>query len=199
MKKYVCILIAAFLLTGMTACGEKMDSAGTDDPAVSKESPNDAAEETEDEAPDETGASSSENGLKLDFTTTDINGDPFSDEDIGDAKLVMVNFWEPWCGPCVSEMPELEQLYQDYKDQGFVIVGAFYSSDNLEDAKAIVADLNISYPIVMGNEDLHPFTSRYVPTTVFFDGAGNLLSGEAIVGAKSYDVWEQEMQKYLND
>lgn len=199
LRKCVGILIAAVLLSGMTACGEKTDSAGKDDAAVSTEGSNDATEEMTDDATDKTGDASSPESLKLDFTTTDINGASFGDEDIKDAKLIMVNFWEPWCGPCVGEMPELEQLYQDYKDQGFVIVGAFYSSDDLEDAKAIVADLNISYPVVMGNKDLSPFTSGYVPTTVFFDGEGNLLSGKAIVGAKSYHVWEKEVQKYLDD
>ena len=84
MRKCVGILIAAVLLSGMTACGEKTDSAGKDDAAVSTEGSNDATEEMTDDATDKTGDASSPESLKLDFTTTDINGASFGDEDIKD-------------------------------------------------------------------------------------------------------------------
>ena len=65
-----------------------------------------------------------------------------------DAKVVMINLWEPWCGPCVNEMPGLEKLYEQYKDKGLVILGVFSSQDMDEDARKVIEDAGITYPIL---------------------------------------------------
>lgn len=142
--------------------------------------------------------SSSENaGDSIAFSTKDINGRPITGKDIKNAKLVMVNFWEPWCGPCVGEMPDLEKLYENYQDQGLIILGVFYSSDYQEEAKAIVDEIGITYPVLIGNQDFSAYTTQYVPTTVFFTGSGELLTDEPFVGARSYTEWEQEVIAYF--
>lgn len=197
MKKYVFFFMAAFLVISITACGNKADSTTTDMPDTTIKTTDKAADETADTLGKED--TSSDKMSQLDFSTADINGESVDTDSIKDSKLIMVNFWEPWCGPCVKEMPDLEKLYQNYKDQGFVILGVFYSLDSLDDAKAVVGDINITYPILTGNEDFFPFMTEYVPTTVLFDSEGNLLSSEALIGARSYDDWEQEILKYLND
>lgn len=197
MKKYIFIFIAAFLVISITACGNKADSTTTDMPDTTIKTTDEAVDETADTLGKEDTSSDKMN--QLDFSATDINGESVDTDSIKDSKLIMVNFWEPWCGPCVKEMPDLEKLYQNYKDQGFVILGVFYSLDSLDDAKAVVGDINITYPILIGNEDFFPFMTEYVPTTVLFDSEGNLLSSEALIGARSYDDWEQEILKYLND
>lgn len=197
MKKYVFIFIAAFLVISITACGNKTDSTTTDMPDTTIKTTDEAVDETADTLGKED--TSSDKMSQLDFSATDINGESVDTDSIKDSKLIMVNFWEPWCGPCVKEMPDLEKLYQNYKDQGFVILGVFYSLDSLDDAKAVVGDINITYPILTGNEDFFPFMTEYVPTTVLFDSEGNLLSSEALIGARSYDDWKQEILKYLND
>lgn len=201
MKKYVFIFIAAFLVISITACGNKEDSTTTDMPDTTIKTTDEAGNEAGDELADtpEKEDISSDKMSQLDFSTTDINGEFVDTDNIKDLKLIMVNFWEPWCGPCVKEMPDLEKLYQNYKDQGFVILGVFYSLDSLDDAKAVIDDINITYPILIGNEDFLPFMTGYVPTTALFDSEGNLLSSEPLIGARSYDDWEQEILKYLND
>lgn len=201
MKKYVSILMAAFLVISITACGNKEDSTTTDMPDTTIKTTDEAGNEAGDELADtpEKEDISSDKMSQLDFSTTDINGEFVDTDNIKDLKLIMVNFWEPWCGPCVKEMPDLEKLYQNYKDQGFVILGVFYSLDSLDDAKAVIDDINITYPILIGNEDFLPFMTGYVPTTALFDSEGNLLSSEPLIGARSYDDWEQEILKYLND
>lgn len=193
-KKYLFIIIAAFFLVSATACGEEPGLATTG--ASGEEAANHGTGEAGDGASTEEGSAGS--SVKLDFSATDLNGEPMKLADAGEVKLIMVNFWEPWCGPCVREMPELEKLYQDYKDKGFLLLGVFFSLDSMEDARAIVDESGVTYPILMGNEDFMPFTTEYVPTTVFFDSEGNLLSGEALVGARSYEEWEQEILQYLD-
>lgn len=158
-------------------------------------------DETEDAVTEEVTAEehSADNINQLNFSATDINGVSISFADIKGSSLIMVNFWEPWCGPCVGEMPELEKLYQNYRDQGLIILGVFYSTDYMDDAKYVMDYAQITYPVVIGNNDFLPYVTEYVPTTVFFDSEGNLLNSEPVIGSRSYDDWEQEILKYLNN
>lgn len=155
----------------------------------------DMTPKTNGEEPEENNTPISENG-KISFTSTDINGNPVSMDDFKNAKLIMVNFWEPWCGPCVGEMPELQELYENYKDKGLVILGVTSDITVEDDAKAIIKDKGIEYPIILGNKEISCPT-EYFPTTVFTDGNGNILSAEPEIGAKDYDGWEKLIKNYL--
>lgn len=129
------------------------------------------------------------------FSTTDINGNAVSSEDFKDAKVILVNYWEPWCGPCVQEMPELSELYEKYKDEGLVILGIY--SDQGDDAEKIVSDNQIAYPILHSNGDLMKYSTTYFPTSYIVDGNGKFLSSGAIIGALGYDEWEEMVLPYL--
>ncbi len=155
----------------------------------------DMTPKTNGEEPEENNTPISENG-KISFTSTDINGNPVSMDDFKNAKLIMVNFWEPWCGPCVGEMPELQELYENYKDKGLVILGVTSDMTVEDDAKAIIKDKGIEYPIILGNKEISCPT-EYFPTTVFTDGNGNILSSEPEIGAKDYAGWEKLIKSYL--
>ena len=131
----------------------------------------------------------------VDFTAKDINGNTVSLSDYSGAKLIMVNMWEPWCGPCVREMPDLEKLYKNYKDKGLVIIGAF--NDDESSAHDIVAQNGITYPVIIKPAEFSQFETQYVPTTFFIDGSGNVLSEESFIGSRSYGEWEQVVLSYM--
>lgn len=132
------------------------------------------------------------------FSTTDIDGNAVSFGDFSDAKLIMINFWEPWCGPCVREMPDLEKLYEEYKADGLVILGVFSTEDMEDEAREVLDSCGTSYPILRYTDEMEAFVTEYVPTTVFLDGQGNLLTDEPIVGSNSFDGWKQVVEEYLN-
>lgn len=133
----------------------------------------------------------------VDFTTTDIEGNLFQNEDIKNAKLVMVNFWEPWCGPCVGEMPDLEALYETYQEEGLLILGVFSSTDKMDESKELLAEMGITYPILLCSDALAEYATKYVPTTFFTDGEGHILTNEPLIGAYSYEEWETMITEYL--
>jgi len=148
-----------------------------------------------DSSSQQAGAASGGDGIS--FETLDIQGNAVSSEDYRDAKLIMLNFWEPWCKPCVGEMPDLQALYEKYKDQGLVILGVYSQLDMQEEAESIVDSKGISYPILQCNESLQELQKDYVPATYFMDGQGSLLEAEPYVGARSFEEWEEIIVGYL--
>ena len=128
------------------------------------------------------------------FDTVDINGNPVTNDIIKESKVVLMNLWEPWCGPCVKELPELEKLYETYKDQGLLILGVYSDSEN---AKEIIEDAGVTYPILQVDANLYAYEQSYVPATFIFDGNGKLLQPDPVQGSKPYEGWEEIVLKYL--
>ena len=62
------------------------------------------------------------NSTPIDFRLQDLNGANISLSDFR-GKWILINFWATWCGPCRMEMPTLESLHQEFKDENFVILG----------------------------------------------------------------------------
>lgn len=57
------------------------------------------------------------------FDTVDLDGNPVDISLFEEARLILVNIWGPWCGPCRSGMPGTSALYEKYKDHGLLIIG----------------------------------------------------------------------------
>lgn len=185
MKKIIVILLLAIILLGSLLGfqlfkGDQAADAALEDNAVVNEP---AVEENADEAYD-----------GLSFSTTALDGSAV-DESIFEGKsLVMLNFWEPWCGPCVQEMPDLQRLSEDYAEKGFLIVGVYSTESG---AANIVEQNGITYPIIKYCDDFSLFRTGYVPTTAFVDGSGQTV-GELVVGAKSYDDWAALIEQLMS-
>ena len=80
------------------------------------------------------------------FTTLD--GETFSQDDLR-GKVVLVNAWATWCGPCVLEMPGFQKVYDDYKDQGFLVLGVSRDHEGPKTVRAFLERKNITYPVAM--------------------------------------------------
>ena len=63
-----------------------------------------------------------------DFSATDLDGKPISLQQYR-GKVILLDFWAVWCGPCISEMPNVKRVYNSYKDQGFDIIGVSLDTD----------------------------------------------------------------------
>lgn len=122
------------------------------------------------------------------FTTTDFDGSEVTEQIFAGHSLTILNFWEPWCGPCVAEMPFLEQLNQEYADRGVQVIGVFATPDADEDVQAVLDRTGVTYPIVRYVKEFGFLQTGYVPTTVIIDGTGAIVYGP-VAGALNYAGW----------
>ena len=184
----ICVLLCVLLAWG-----------GAERPKQPPQPTQEAAPETQ-----QTAAEAAEEAFEYDTYGTvnldaeDMDFQPFAIADQTGAKLVLLNFWEPWCGPCVREMPDLQKLQEAYKDKGLLVIGVYSAFNQDSEVKKLVAEKGITYPILRCNDHLARLQQDYVPASYFADTAGNLLSAEPIVGAQSYEQWESMVQDYLN-
>jgi thiol-disulfide isomerase/thioredoxin len=76
----------------------------------------------------------------------DLEGNTFKLED-KKGKVVLVNLWATWCGPCRAEMPELVAMQEKYKDKDFEVLGLNADNESAEDIKAFAEQMKLNYPL----------------------------------------------------
>ena len=110
------------------------------------------------------------------FTLTDLQGHSWTLKDLK-GKVVLVNFWATWCPPCRKEMPDLEALYNRYKDQGFVIL-AISEDEETNKVAPFIAERKISYPILLdpGQKVNNLFQVEGIPKSFVYDREGKLVA-----------------------
>jgi peroxiredoxin len=112
---------------------------------------------------------------EADFTLTDLQGKTWSLRELK-GKVVLVNFWATWCPPCRKEMPDLNTLYQRFRDQGFVILAI--SDEEAGKVKPFIAERNISYPVMLdpGRKVNELFQVEGIPKSFVYDREGKLVA-----------------------
>ncbi|MBR4403725.1 MAG: TlpA family protein disulfide reductase [Clostridiales bacterium] len=135
------------------------------------------------------------------FKTTDRVGNEYDERVFSSYKLTMINFWEPWCGPCVNEMPDIGRLYEAYKDKGFQVLGVYSETEMEDEVLSIIGKSKVSYPILRYTSEFDRFQTGYVPTTVFVDSKGHIIQmsdgTDSVIGSQSYEEWEKIVKQYL--
>ena len=104
----------------------------------------------------------------------------------------MINFWEPWCGPCVGVMPELEQMYLDRGGE-LLILGVYWTEDG---AAEVLSETGVTYPVILFDSAFQRYQTGYVPTTIFVDPGGHVI-GQPYVGARSGADWNELVTKMI--
>ena len=202
MKK-LSVLILALALLALAGCGKTEAPAPAEENAVAGEiisGLGDAVEESaeesapveeaaEESAPvEETGTQELPTGFEpaFRFSTTALDGTSVDESVLAGHTLTMINFFEPWCPPCIAELPDLEKLYETYAPEGFQILGVFSTEEGTAE---VVSDAALSYPVLRYVPEFDQFQTGYVPTTIFVDGSGRIV-GETKIGSNSYAGWE---------
>jgi cytochrome c biogenesis protein CcmG, thiol:disulfide interchange protein DsbE len=118
------------------------------------------------------------------FTEQDITGQTTVSLAGYRGRVVMLNFWGPWCQPCRAEVPALEKLQEQYKGKLVIIGAAVFSSDDAVDL--FYRDFSINYPVIHGSYDLMDKYGRIsvFPTTILIDRNGVIAARLAGSGTK---------------
>src|SRR5262249_35842505 len=107
-------------------------------------------------------------------------------------KVVLLNFWATWCGPCKIEIPWFIDFQQQYKDRDFVILGVSMDDDGWKSVKPYIELKKINYRVMIGTEELSTLYGGVdaLPTTFMIDREGRVASRHDGLVSKSDYVSE---------
>ena len=127
----------------------------------------------------------------------DLDGHPVSSDQFK-GKVVVVDFWATWCGPCVSEIPGYIELQKKYGPEGLVIVGISMDQSGPDQVKKFAETKGMNYTIVMGDENVAEAFGGIegIPTTFLINRQGHIVNRK--VGAMPHDEYEKLVKQALN-
>ncbi|MEO8447518.1 MAG: TlpA disulfide reductase family protein [bacterium] len=119
-------------------------------------------------------------------------------------KVVLVNLWATWCGPCIKEMPDLSKISNELKDKDFRLLGMnVFQQENSKKVEDFLKTNPVTYTILDGNTEVVDALGEAsggnieaVPTTFIIDKEGKIA--ETIVGGRSKEAFLTIINKYLN-
>jgi peroxiredoxin len=110
-----------------------------------------------------------------DFTLQDITGKSWTRSALT-GKVVLVNFWATWCPPCRKEMPDLEKLYQEFKDRGLVVLAI--SDEKGTTVKPFIEKARYTFPVLLDPNRATNTTYHIagIPNSFLYDRSGRLVA-----------------------
>lgn len=156
---FVALALPALTLAG---CGASEESGTT-------------GEEQQSEAAVTTGVVGTVEGMfPPSFTLPDLNGGEVSLADF-EGKVVVLDLWATWCPPCRVEIPFLVSLYEEFKEQGLVVVGVGLDQGGAQALGPFVEENGITYPILVADRSLQAsYGVTSIPTTFMIGRDGRI-------------------------
>ena len=112
--------------------------------------------------------------LAPDFTLKTLDGKELTLSQLK-GKVVLLDFWATWCGPCRESIPHLVQLYKSYRESGFELVGMNVDRGDIETVRRFVKAMDMPYPIVNTPEDMvRSYRVTGIPATFLIDREGRI-------------------------
>jgi len=196
LKLFLVILLAV----GLMSCGKKTEAPKTSDADTKTETKKDYTPQIQlyklSGVEKSTGSkiapnfSWDENGKKA--SLTDLKG-----------KVVFVNFWATWCGPCKKEMPDLSEISKELKDKNFKMLGMnVFQQEGTPKVDDFLRLNPLSYAVIDGNDELVKAFGdasgndmQAIPVSFIINKEGKIV--ETIVGSKKKDEFLNLINKYL--
>lgn len=117
-----------------------------------------------------------------DFNLKTPTGESFTLSELK-GQAVLVNVWATWCPPCRAEMPAIQKMYEEYKDQGFIVLAVNSTiQDNPLDIQSFVEEYNLSFPILLDEtgDTTRSYQVRSLPSSYFINRQGIIT--EVVIG-----------------
>ena len=130
-----------------------------------------------------------------DFKLTGLDGKPVTLADTK-GKVVLVNFWATWCGPCRAEIPDLVELQNKYKDR-LQILGLVVDDDDNDAIQKFVKKFGVNYPVALANNDIRLQYGGIpaLPTSFVLDSEGRIVQKHE--GLRDPVLYETEIRSLL--
>lgn len=134
-----------------------------------------------------------------DFTLTDSEGAKVKLADYR-GKVVLLNFWATWCGPCQVEIPWFKEFEQQYKSKGFEVVGVSMDEDGWSAVKPYMAEHKLNYRILLGDDSVSQLYGGLdaLPTTFIIDRDGRFAFPPHI-GLVGKNEYANEIENILDE
>lgn len=131
-----------------------------------------------------------------DFTLQDSGGQDVTLSEL-EGKVVLLNFWATWCGPCKIEMPWFLEFQQKYRDRGFTVIAVSMDEEGWDVVRPFLNELKPNFPVVIGNDKMGDDFGGVValPTTFIIDKEGKIASTHQ--GLVSKSKYEKEIEQLL--
>jgi cytochrome c biogenesis protein CcmG/thiol:disulfide interchange protein DsbE len=135
--------------------------------------------------------------LAPDFALQDAEGKEVHLSDYR-GRVVLLNFWATWCGPCRIEIPWFAELERTRKEQGFAVLGISLDTEGWHTVKPFLEKAGVNYGIVMGDDETaKQFAVTALPTTLLIDRAGRIAAVHE--GLTSRQDFEEGVERLLGD
>ncbi len=143
------------------------------------------------------GQASQEYNQQYNVTFTTLEGEKVQLSDY-QGKVVVLDMWDTWCPPCRMEIPHFIELYNEYGDQGFEMIGLAFGREGEQAVRKFVNDFDINYTNGLMNQDVVAKFGqpRSIPTTYVIDQNGNIY--QKYIGYKEKSVFESDIKALLN-
>ena len=125
-----------------------------------------------------------------------VDGDPVKLSDFK-GKVVILDFWATWCGPCKMEIPGFVDLQKKYGEQGLAVIGVSLDDGGPQTVKPFMKSLAVNYPVVMGNDKIVQDYGGIegIPTTFIIDRQGMIVGKH--LGYEEKQRFEAEIKPLL--
>jgi peroxiredoxin len=138
----------------------------------------------------------SEKEKLADFSLKTLNGETVNLRSLEGKKVVVVNFWATWCGPCRHEIPDFNNVYSRYRERGVEILGISVDQSPETEVPPFLRTNPIDYPVLAGSPELaYQYGVRGFPTTFIIARSGRVA--KRIIGPMTAATLEAELEKLL--
>ena len=117
-----------------------------------------------------------------DFTLQTTSGETYTISELK-GNAILVNLWATWCPPCRAEMPAMQKLYEEYKDQGFIILAVNSTvQDNPLEIPPFLEEFGITFPVLLDHtgDVTRAYQVRSLPSSYFINRLGIIT--EVVIG-----------------
>lgn len=133
------------------------------------------------------------------FSTTDLYGNAYDGSIFGEYDFTIMNYWATWCGPCLIELPHIQEIYENYSGLGVNVMGILCQSGSstVSSARQVAEQYGLTYPTLIEDSVLRNITDQcmYIPDTFIVDREGNIV--EWVVGSMSYEEFEALIDTWI--